>query len=340
MPAAHGAALSSAQLKSTPEDFVVEEQPNWQPHGDGEHDVLWIEKRDANTRWVAEQLASFAQCHPRDVGFAGLKDRFALTRQWFSVHRPGRSIDWSTFQASGVRILTHAVHNRKLRVGALTGNRFEILLRDVSADREQLGARFALLEQYGIPNYFGAQRFGREQSNLRMALRLARRQRLKRAQKTFALSAARAAIFNATLARRVAADQWRTPIDGDLLMLSGSHSFFAFDEHDVDEIVARCERADVSPTGPLWGAPGTLADGEAGELEQMIADQYPDFRNATLAGGVTLQRRALRMMPEQCSLQHDASFVRLAFTLPSGSFATVLVHELFDVDDVSQRSRT
>ncbi|MEN7343931.1 MAG: tRNA pseudouridine(13) synthase TruD, partial [Pseudomonadota bacterium] len=125
-PAAAGPALGVATLRATPEDFQVYEIPSWQPSGSGEHDVLLIQKRGANTQWVAAQLAAFAECSRRDVSYAGLKDRQALTIQWFSVHRPGRSIDWSSFEAEGVTLLEVAAHHRKLKIGALAGNRFRL----------------------------------------------------------------------------------------------------------------------------------------------------------------------------------------------------------------------
>ncbi|MEL6868706.1 MAG: tRNA pseudouridine(13) synthase TruD [Pseudomonadota bacterium] len=340
-PAAAGVPLGNAVFKLAPEDFIVEECVSWHIDGAGEHDLLWIEKRDANTRWVADRLAEFAGCRPRDVGYAGLKDRHALTRQWFSVYRPGRVIDWSSFDAPGVTILETAAHQRKLRIGGLAGNRFTIILRSVTADSDALEARFKQLSSSGMPNYFGAQRFGREHANIALAQKLATRRRLKRTQQGFALSAARAAIFNEVLAQRVRAATWATPCAGDLLMLDGSQSFFAFDgETDRADIERRCAEADLHPTGPLWGEAGAVTAATIAALESKTADSLPLLRDATIAARASLQRRALRVVPQACAFRRVGGDVELAFTLPAGSFATVLLHELLQTQDASQRSNT
>ena len=166
---AYGPPLVAATIRGEPADFVVTEILNLDFSGDGEHDWLWIEKTGANTAWVGEQLAKHAGVHPRDVGFSGLKDRHAVTRQWYSVRRPtGAGSNWGALDIDGVRVLEQHRHQRKLKRGAHRANRFRIALRggEVAAHSEQLVARLELIAAQGAPNYFGEQRFGRDGGNI------------------------------------------------------------------------------------------------------------------------------------------------------------------------------
>lgn len=329
LPAACGEPLGSAALRTEPADFFVEEIPSWQPDGSGEHDVLWVEKRDANTRWVADQLAAFAQVHARDVSYAGLKDRRAITRQWFSVHRPGRTIDWQAFSHRDITVLEHSAHSRKLRIGTLAGNRFRIVLRAVDVDPAVLRGRVQALAEAGVPNYFGPQRFGRDGDNLQLAAALAAGRRLSRAKRGFALSAARAFIFNAVLAARVQAGDWRHIRRGDVAMLDNSRSFFPVDETvDLEPLAVRAAEGDLHPSGPLWGRGALHSGGAIGDDEQAAASRWPDYVAACERGGAEMQRRALRVMPGELRHEYADRCLTLEFSLPAGSFATALINEL------------
>ncbi|MEM7611717.1 MAG: tRNA pseudouridine(13) synthase TruD [Pseudomonadota bacterium] len=315
-------------------DFEVEEIPNWTPDGSGEHDVLWVEKRRANTRWVAGQLARHAACRERDVSYAGLKDRHAVTRQWFSIYRPGRSIDWSAFEHPDIQILDASAHGRKIRVGALQGNRFRIRLTDVTVDGTQLERGLQSVRSYGVPNYFGPQRFGRHGSNLKLATRLADGERLRKSEQGFALSAARSLVFNAVLAARVNHDTWWRPLPGDALMLNNSHSFFvAGASDDTQTLERRAKLGDLHPTGPLIGAGESPVQDAARSLEEATMAGYASMLACVRQGRVDAQRRALRVLPSEFSAALDERVLTLAFSLPAGSFATALINELVAVTE-------
>jgi tRNA pseudouridine13 synthase len=323
-------------LKSAPEDFVVEETLSFAADGLGEHDLLLIEKRGANTEWVARGLARFARVPQVAVGFAGLKDRHAVTRQHFTVQLPGRSVDWSTLDLAGVRLLKVERHSRKLKRGALVGNGFELVLREVAGDRVRAEAALGHLRDSGAPNYFGEQRFGHAGGNLDLARRLFAGQHLERSERSFALSAARSAIFNSVLDARVRAGNWNRVIDGDLCNLAGRRAWFGPVEPD-GVLEQRCADGDIHPTGPLWGTPPAPTTGACAALEQQCADQHGELASGLVAAAVESERRPLRAIPERLEWQWqddgDApdTALRLRFGLPPGAYATALIRELIDV---------
>ncbi|HEU5442534.1 MAG TPA: tRNA pseudouridine(13) synthase TruD, partial [Steroidobacteraceae bacterium] len=206
-PRAHGAPLCPGRLRSEPEDFLVEELLGFEAAGAGQHVLLKVRKRDANTQWIARELARACDCRPGDVGYAGLKDRHAVATQWFTVPQSRLSPeDWIGIGSGEFQVLEAHRHSRKLPRGALAGNRFAIKVRDAHIDDASLASRLAALERRGVPNYFGPQRFGRGGANLK---RLGEDVRaLPPAQRGFVLSAARSLVFNAVLAQRVADGSW------------------------------------------------------------------------------------------------------------------------------------
>ncbi|MCK9539542.1 tRNA pseudouridine(13) synthase TruD [Dokdonella sp.] len=331
LPFAHGGPVLRARLRAQAADFVVEEVLGFAPDGSGEHVFVQVEKIGANTDWVAGRLAAFARVPPAAVGYAGLKDRHALTWQTFSVHLPGRADpDWSALAVPGVRVLAAERHSRKLKRGAHRGNRFRICLREAEGDHERAAGRLAALAADGVPNYFGEQRFGRDGGNLELARALFAGQALPRAQRGFALSAARAEIFNAVLAARVAAGSWNRGLDGEVWMLAGSQSVFG--PEPMDEALARrVSAADIHPTGPLWGR-GNLRSGAAVRvLEERIASEHADFAQGLERAGLAQERRALRLPVAGLAWewQGGAELV-LSFELARGSFATTVLRELCD----------
>src|ERR1700692_1319830 len=210
-PRAHGAPLPPAELKASPEDFHVEERLSFEPSDAGPHWLLRVEKRTANTRWVAAEIARLAGVPARDVGYAVLKDRHAVAVQWFSVPNLGMSAEsWTDVRTAEFRVLEARANLRKLRRGALSGNRFRIRLRNATWSREQLDLKLDALRAHGAPNYFGPQRFGRDGYNLdRVAAWVQNGVAPRgRAERSFALSAARSLVFNALLARRLEAGGW------------------------------------------------------------------------------------------------------------------------------------
>jgi tRNA pseudouridine13 synthase len=330
LPRAHGEPPPlAARLRSTPEDFVVEEILGYDADGSGEHALLWVEKRGANTDWLARELAKFAGVPPLAVGYAGLKDRYAVTRQAFTVQLAGRpDPDWSTFPHEEAKVLAATRHTRKLKRGALRGNRFVLVLRDVRGDRERAERVLAAIAVRGVPNYFGEQRFGREGGNLAQARAMFAGRRVDRAKRSILLSAARSQIFNAVLAARVERNAWDIPLDGEIWSLAGSRSWFG-PEPFTDVLAERLARGDIHPSGPLWGQGEPPATGEAGALEREVAAAYADLAEGLAAARMDQERRPLRLLPKGLAwrwLPDDA--LELSFELPAGAYATVVVREL------------
>jgi tRNA pseudouridine13 synthase len=338
---AHGGPVLRGVLKTTPEDFVVEETLSFSADGQGEHDLLCIEKRGANTEWVARGLARFAGVAKVAVGFAGLKDRHAVARQHFTVQLPGRQVDWSALALPGVRLISVARHSRKLKRGALTGNGFILGLRHIEGDRGQAEQRLQALKQGGAPNYFGLQRFGIEGGNLDLARRFFAGESLDRSERSFALSAARSAIFNSVLDARVRLGNWNQVIEGDLCNLAGRRAWFG--PVEVDEtLLRRCAEGDIHPTGPMWGTPPAPVAADCAAIEQQVADAWQDLSAGLVAAGLESERRALRVIPALLSWDWETVtdpgesaqglLLRLRFALPPGAYATAFIRELIDVE--------
>lgn len=260
----------SAKIKSQTDDFIVEENMDIEFSGEGEHCWIYIKKRECNTDWVAQQLAKYCGVKKLAVAYAGLKDRHALTSQWFSVQLPGKPTpDWAEFETSfsapesdeSVRVLQCFRHNRKLQRGALKSNTFKITLRELSDTSEKC---FELLTQRcdeiagsGVPNYFGPQRFGRAYNNLEQATKLFSNPRYKLAKhkRSLYLSAARSWLFNSILSERISNKVWNSRLPGDVYMLDGKSACFKDELNGdaVDELNQRLVRNEIHPTAILWG---------------------------------------------------------------------------------------
>jgi tRNA pseudouridine13 synthase len=331
LPRAHGAAPARGVIRSEPEDFQVEELLGFEPDGAGEHLLVLVEKRSANTHWVARVLAKLAGVAPADVGYAGAKDRHAVARQWFSVHLAARpEPDWKGLDAEGVRVLSSARHRRKLRRGAHSGNAFRLRVRALEGERDALAARLRTVAAEGVPNYFGPQRYGH--ANLVAARELFAGSRLPRVQRGFALSAARSALFDAVLAARVTDATWNRLRPGDAANLAGSASWFTVDAVDA-ALEDRVRRMDVHPTGPLWGRGEPQSAGEVRMLERSIADAQGDFRRGLEDAGLEQARRALRVVPARLGWEVGRDEAVLGFELPPGAYATSVLRELIDAED-------
>lgn len=329
LPYACGTPPLVARLRSSPEDFLVEEILGYDAEGTGEHALLWVEKRGANTDWVARELAKFAGVAPVAVGYAGTKDRHAVTRQTFSVQLAGKpDPDWSAFPYAEVKVLAATRHTRKLKRGALRGNRFVLVLREVQGDREAAEQVLQQIAARGVPNYYGEQRFGREGGNVAQARAMFAGQRVDRNQRSFLLSAARSQIFNSVLAARVERGAWDTPLDGEIWSLAGSRSWFG--PEPFNEVLAeRLARADIHPSGPLWGQGEPPTQAEAGALERQIAAACGDLAEGLVAARMDQERRPLRLLPKDMKWRWLADDVlELSFELPAGAYATVVVREL------------
>lgn len=333
LPQAAGAPACRARLRGVPEDFQVDEVMGFEPSGAGPHAYLLIRKRGFNSQELARRLARLAGVPLRDVGLAGLKDRDAVTTQWFSVLVQDREPDWGGLEEPGIEVITVLRHRKKLRRGVHRENLFRIVLRDLEGPWQDLEQRMARVAETGVPNYFGDQRFGRDGANLEEARRLlAGEVRVaERQRRGLYLSAARSFLFNRVLARRVEAGNWDRPLAGDVMNLDGRHGVFAIDEPEA-ETVERARRGEVHPTGPLWGRGGIRPAAAAAAIEQAALADQRWWCEALERFGLDMDRRALRLMVEDLELERgtDGSAV-LSFGLRSGGFATTVLRELVSV---------
>ncbi|MEE4297273.1 MAG: tRNA pseudouridine(13) synthase TruD [Wenzhouxiangella sp.] len=333
-PYAWGGPAGSGRIRSRPEDFEVEELLGHEPSGDGEHLWLWIEKREHNTVDVARILAQNASIHPRHVSFAGLKDRNAVTRQFFSLHLPGRhDPDWASWSSPELRVLSAQRSNRKIQRGRLQGNRFRLTVRELVADREMLEQRLTVLRTQGAPNGFGEQRFGGNNVARARALFAGELKRKpSRPKRGFYLSAARSLLFNLVLAQRIEAGTWNRIIEGDVAQLDGSRSFFVPEPGDTS-VSERCAEMDIHPTGPLAGQGASPVSGAVAELEDRVMSLEPDLVEGLQRFGLRSERRALRMVLQDLEWEWpDPDTLTLSFGLRQGSYATSALRELIRYD--------
>ncbi|ANS41218.1 tRNA pseudouridine synthase D [Serratia plymuthica] len=331
----YGQPQSTGMLKASPEDFVVVEDLGFEPDGEGEHVLVNIRKNGCNTQFVADYLARFAGIHARSVSYAGLKDRHAVTEQWFCLHLPGKETpDFSQFALEGCEVLASARHLRKMRIGTLKGNAFTLVLRQIS-DRQDVEQRLQAIAAGGVPNYFGSQRFGRGGNNLVMARRWANDEiRVKeRSKRSFYLSASRSALFNLIASRRLANQQHRRVLEGDALQLHGRGSWFVAKPDELAELQQRLDAGELLITAPLPGdgEPGTA--GEALDFERQCLVEQPELMALLTRERVDPARRALLLLPQKMQWNWwDDATVELRFWLPAGSFATSVVREIMRQD--------
>ena len=312
-PNAYPASGASATLKLLNEDFIVTELPLQLPSGEGEHIWLDIEKNGANTAFVAQQLAAAIGVQERDVGYAGLKDRHAITRQWFSIYLPkGETPDLTQLRHPEFTVLSQSRHVKKLRPGDLRGNRFRIVLRAVTGDRDAIEANLRAVASRGAPNYFGAQRFGHDGGNVTQGLAmLAREIRVRNPKKKgLYLSAVRSFVFNEVLALRIQRGLWGSTLSGDV----------------IDE--------DGRPTGPLWGRGRAITTDQAQALENAVAERHAALCDGMEHAGLNQERRALVASPEEMSWEWpQADQLVLTFSLPAGTYATSVLNEILRTEE-------
>lgn len=332
-PRAHGPACGTALLKACAEDFQVDEVLDIPLAGEGEHLWLWVEKRGLNTEDAARRIARAAGVPLRMISYAGLKDRQALTRQWFSLHLPGRADpDLSAVESPALGILKITRHKRKLQRGAHSANGFTLRLTQLSADRQALEQRLQQILAQGIPNYYGLQRFGHNGGNVLEARRFAASKALppQRNIRSRLLSAARSYLFNRLLAERVAGGTWSQALPGDLLAFTDSRSFFLAGEAECGD--ARLAALDLHPTGPLWGAGESIAAGLEQQFEKSLAAAEAELVEWLAEAGMSHERRILRLPIGGLTWHYpEPDILQLEFVLPAGCFATVLVRELVDL---------
>jgi tRNA pseudouridine13 synthase len=315
---------------ANPEDFVVDEEPLYPAAGEGGHTFVRVEKRLRTTEQVVRELARLADVRPGDVGYAGRKDRVAVARQWLSVPAldPERA---RGFEGEGFRVLEAIRHPHKLRTGQLRANRFELVVRELDeAEREAVPSRLASLAARGFANRFGAQRFGREGRNAEAARALLERGEAGRDRRAarFLLSALQAEVFNACLAARDA------PLDavepGEIAFLHASGASFVVE--DAARESERAARFELSAAGPIFGTRLLAATGAPGLRERAVLAAHGIPERLRLPPGLRVRgaRRPIRVRPEAAHCERvGADALCLRFTLPPGSYASVLVEALF-----------
>ena len=319
-PFAWGGPVASADFKTRPEDFVVEEVLGYEPAGEGEHLYLLLQTRDHNTRYTLQCLARQFGVAMRRVSYSGLKDRQAVTSQWFSVHLPGSTLapDPAALAQQGIQLQRWSRHPRKLRIGTHQRNRFLIRLRQVS-DAAALEQPLQWAASAGVPNYFGPQRFGRQGANIAEAEACLQqgvlpRERVARGR---VLSCLRSWWFNGRLGQRLQQGLWPRWQPGDPLMLRGSRSFFTTQEWDT-ELQQRWERGDIEPAGWLPAADEP--------------NLPPPWQVLLQVANMNPEPRPWRLLPEQFQVQWQehgqGQDLCLSFQLPKGAFATCVLREL------------
>lgn len=347
----YGQPNSTGYLRSEMADFKVFENLPFKPCGEGEHLFIHVRKTGENTAYVAKQLANYFGVKEQLVSYAGLKDRFAVTEQWFGVHLPGKKeYDLGDLSLEGVEVLASARHNKKLRIGALTGNSFEITLKQVT-NLDELVRRWHAIVAHGVPNYFGEQRFGIDGGNIEKALSLFSGMKVKDKKKRgMYLSAARSLIFNQVIHQRIEKNIFDQLTDGDVCMLAGTQSVFVADEID-ESINNRFNEKDIDITAPMWGAGELMSSKKVKEFEQTIGDQYQEFCAGLAKFGLKQERRRIRLCIENPDIKvekqpesklsdgNEVSQVLLSFSLPAGAYATTVIRELLDYTDLTERQR-
>ncbi len=318
-PQAYSKTEATGRLKQYNADFKVTELPLVQPSGAAEDEHIWlyIEKNGANTAWVAKRIAELAKVKEMDVGYAGMKDRHSISRQWFSVYLPRvAEPDFSQLNDDEVTLLEQTRHSKKLRRGDLVGNHFEIRLRDIQGDQVAIERNLEQVKVLGVPNYFGEQRFGHDGNNIEAGrAMLAGETRVKqRDKKSIYLSAIRSLLFNEVLAARIQQGFWGQALEGDVY------------------------NEEQQATGPMWGRGRSATAAQALEIEQQIIDKYATLADGLEHAGLKQERRDLVSKPKELSWQWlqegEQTDLLISFSLAAGHYATSVLKELLDVVEV------
>jgi len=336
LPLAYPLTGNSAFYRNQPEHFQVTEKLNFQLSGSGDHLYLFIEKNNTNTDWLAKELARKSGLKPVDVGYAGRKDRFAVTRQWFSLHLPqSKSVDLTIFQSNDYKILEHSRHTKKLRKGEIESNHFQLQLINFKGDFESFQSRVKLLANKGFPNYFGPQRFGHEGANIDKARdMLSGKYRVKdRNKRSIYLSAARSFLFNLILAKRIEQNCWQSAIDGDQLLEQGN-DLMIVTESITEELRQQLLEGKLLITGPLPGDGQSTVTADSLKLEQAVLASHESLYEGIANSRIQWQRRPLKAMPGNVSSEQNEHGILIEFSLSTGCYATSLLRELVAIDNL------
>lgn len=331
----YGLPMVTGVLKSVPTDFLVTEELGFEPVGDGEHLFLWVEKTGLSTPELIVRIARDYSLNPGLIGYSGLKDKHAITRQWLSLHLPGKQPTTNLGAGQGYRVLRQVRHHKKLRRGTHKFNGFQLRLRAVENLPDVTQEQLRSIADQGFANYFGAQRFGRKQDNVRQALEQLTARRLSRSRKSILLSSLRSYLFNQILAQRISRGYWQLPLAGDVFMLRGSHSIFAADLDD--ELTARYRQLDISSTASLYGAGPEKLTAEPRLIEAQVFAEHGDITHCLDQQGAKLQMRPLRAAVDDLSFDYDvkAQSLFLELRLPTGCYVTTLLDHFMSLQDAS-----
>lgn len=337
LPYWHGGPLGRARFKTRPEDFVVEELLGFEPSGTGEHCLVWVEKRDLDSNAAAARLADALGLRRRLVSHCGLKDRHAVTRQWFSLHMPGQAApEAAALESAELRVLRITRNTRKLRRGIHAGNRFTIRLREPDFDAVLAARRWQAITETGVPNFFGPQRFGNGGRNVEKAAAMFRGEFTPgdRLLRGLLLSAARSLLFNAVVAGRMARGNWDRPLAGEVFGFADNGTILLPEKQRGDEAV-RFEQGVVELTAPLWGSGELQSVAAVRELEMTLLAGFPELTAGLAACGLRQERRIMRLRPLEPSFEVlENGDLQLQFDLPKGTYATTLLRELAVLDEM------
>jgi len=332
---AYGKPVISGKIKNQPEDFIVDEMLSFAPTGEGEHLFLNITKRDMTTHDLTLLLSKQFSVSIKDIGYAGMKDKRAVTSQWLSVpimHCDDYPERLATF--SGAVVNKSVLHNKKLKRGVIQENKFTITITNLSGSYQELSERLDVIKAQGIPNYFTEQRFGVDDKNvLRAELLLNGKMREKNIRKRgIYFSAARSFLFNLLLSERITITKdnydWLSALHGDVLMLNVNHSVFVAETLD-SEISQRLQNNELDVALPMFGTDGLQTLSTARDVEDKIITQHNELCSGLLDAGLERHARRARVVPKDLNWESVSdSSIRITFSLPSGSYATALLREL------------
>ncbi len=334
LPYLHDGPLGWAGFKTVPEDFVVEEVLGFEPSGVGEHCLVWVEKRDMDSNVAAARLADAVGLRRRLVSHCGLKDRQAVTRQWFSLHLPGKpSPSAKDLESEGLRVLNVTRNTRKLQRGIHKGNRFLIRLRNPDFDLAAAEERWSHIVRLGAPNYFGQQRFGIEGRNVDKAIAMFRGEFRSgdRLLRGLLLSSVRSHLFNAVVAERLKLGTWNKVLPGEVYGFSDNGTILLLCNQRGDE-AERFAQGRLELTAPLWGLGDLHTADEVAELERSVICRFPEHAAGLETAGLRQQRRVMRLRPVKAHFTVLEGDILLSFELPRGAYATTLLRELVKMD--------
>lgn len=319
-------------IRHQPEDFIVIEHNDVSFTESGEHLWLQVEKINSNTAWVATQISSACKVPARQVGYAGLKDRHAITQQWFSVQLP-KIRDLDEIKAKlpdGVTIISNHWHKSKIKTGFLTCNEFNLRIRNIEGDRAQIEENIQSIKSQGVPNYFGPQRFGHDLNNIQQAkdwftgtIKVNNKN-----LRGILISTARSHIFNLIVAHRITHNIWDQVIPGDILQLDQSHSWFPSHDATNDELTQRLTDFDIHLTAALCGEDQVQSTEQCALIESQIASTQTEYQTGFITHRVKQDRRAIRIYPNQLAHQWDDQDLYLKFKLQTGAYATSVLREI------------